>query len=54
MFPFLFSLIAKEITQMNKYRIVGPNDYLLRLFATNLDDTVDVECLLLFSQLMDS
>lgn len=35
---FLFPLTRKEVTdyKMDKHRVVGPNDYLLRLIATNL------------------
>ena len=35
---FLFPLTRKEVTdyKMDKDRVVGPNDYLLRLLATNL------------------
>ena len=50
MFPFLFPLTTKEISdnQLKKDRIVGPNDYLLRLIATNLGIFCDYFCTMFF------
>lgn len=49
---FLFPLTRKEVTdiQMSKHRIVGPNDYLLRLIAFSLDYTMQEDFRMLFSQ----
>jgi len=52
MFPFLFPLTTRELSEhrMKADRVVGPNDYLLRFLATNLDYTFGGEFPLLFSQ----
>eukprot|EP01084_Bolivina_argentea_P220668 373938_1 len=56
MLAFLFPLTRKEITDhdMDKNRIVGPNDYLLRLIATNLDYAVSDDFRMLYPQWMSS
>eukprot|EP01083_Nonionella_stella_P016720 46699_1 len=56
MLAFLFPLTRKEITdyELSKSRVVGPNDYLLRLIATNLDYSASDDFRMLYPQWMSS